>query len=201
MTLAKEQLRQIIRESNITEVADVYTLLKESFKDIIQELLEAEMDETSGYQKNRKINIESDNKRNGHSFKTVKSQYGEFQLEIPRDRNGEFEPKIVPKHTRDISGIEEQIISLYARGMSTRDIHEQLNELYGIEVSAEMVSKITDRILPEVKEWQARPLDSVYPFVFMDAILSKAFYKMAYSKFDFIESDSLKPVKLKVLGN
>ena len=170
MTLAKEQLRQIIRESNITEVADVYTLLKESFKDIIQELLEAEMDETLGYQKNRKINTESDNKRNGHSSETVKSQYGEFQLAIPRDRNGEFEPKIVPKHTRDISGIEEQIISLYARGMSTRDIHEQLNELYGIEVSAEMVSKITDRILPEVKEWQARLLDSVYPFLFLDAI-------------------------------
>lgn len=170
MTLAKEQLRQIIRESNITEVADVYALLKESFKDIIQELLEAEMDETLGYQKNRKLESGSDNKRNGHSSKTVKSQYGEFQLDIPRDRNGEFEPKIVPKHTRDISGIEEQIISLYARGMSTRDIHEQLNELYGIEVSAEMVSKITDRILPEIKEWQTRPLDSVYPFLFLDAI-------------------------------
>ena len=88
----------------------------------------------------------------------------------PRDRNGEFEPKLIPKYQRDISGIEEKVISLYAHGMSTQDIHDQLQELYGIEMSAEMVSKITDKILPEVKEWQARPLNPVYPFVFMDCI-------------------------------
>src|SRR5699024_5051569 len=110
------------------------------------------------------------NKRNGHSPKTLKSQYGEFQIDVPRDRNGEFEPKLIPKYQRDISGIEEKVISLYARGMSTRDIHDQLQELYGIELSAEMVSKITDKILPEVKEWQSRPLNPVYPFVFMDCI-------------------------------
>lgn len=88
----------------------------------------------------------------------------------PRDRNSEFEPKIVPKYQRNVSGIEEKVISLYGRGMSTRDIHDQLQDLYGIELSAEMVSKITDKILPEIREWQSRPLNPVYPFVFMDCI-------------------------------
>ncbi len=170
MAVAKEQIRQIISENNISSVADVYSLLKESFKDILQELLEAELDASLGYQKNQKGDLVTSNKRNGHSPKTLKSQYGEFQVDVPRDRNGEFEPKLIPKYQRDISGIEEKVISLYARGMSTRDIHDQLQDLYGIELSAEMVSKITDKILPLVKEWQSRPLAPVYPFVFMDCI-------------------------------
>lgn len=170
MTIAKEQLRQIITENNISSVSDVYALFRDSFKDMLQELLEAEMDVSIGYTKNEKENTDSDNKRNGYSAKTVKSQFGEFPLEIPRDRNGEFEPKIIPKYQRDISGIEEKVISLYGRGMSTRDIHDQLQDLYGIEVSAEMVSKITDKILIDIKEWQSRPLNAAYPFIFMDAI-------------------------------
>lgn len=170
MPVAKEQIRQIISQNNISSVADVYTLLKDSFKDILQELMEAELDATLGYEKNKKGDLVTDNKRNGHSPKTLKSQYGEFQVDVPRDRNGNFEPKLIPKYQRDISGIEEKVISLYARGMSTRDIHDQLQDLYGIAMSAEMVSKITDKILPEVKEWQARPLNPVYPFVFMDCI-------------------------------
>ena len=137
MPIAKEQIRQIISENNITSVADVYSLLRDSFKDILQELMEAEMDATLGYEKNQKGDLQSDNKRNGHSTKTLKSQYGEFQIDIPRDRNGVFEPKLVPKYQRDISGIEEKVISLYARGMSTRDIHDQLRDLYGVELSAE----------------------------------------------------------------
>ena len=170
MAIAKEQLRQIIAENDINSVGDVYALFKDSFKDMMQELLEAEMDASIGYTKNKKSDVTSENKRNGYSPKTVKSQYGEFQVDIPRDRAGEFEPKIIPKYQRDISGIEEKVISLYARGMTTRDIHDQLQDLYGIELSADMVSKITDKILPEVKEWQSRPLDPVYPFIFMDAI-------------------------------
>ena len=170
MPVAKEQIRQIISENNITSVADVYSLLRDSFKDILQELMETEMDATLGYEKNQKGNLQSDNKRNGHSTKTLKSRYGEFRIDIPRDRNGEFEPKLVPKYQRDISGIEEKVISLYARGMSTRDIHDQLKDLYGVELSAEMVSKITDRILSQAREWQTRPLHAVYPFVFMDCI-------------------------------
>lgn len=128
------------------------------------------MDASLGYEKNQKGDLETDNKRNGHSTKTLKSQYGEFQIDVPRDRNGEFEPRLIPKYQRVISGIEEKVISLYAHGMITRDIHGQLQELYGIEMSAEMVSKITDKLLPEVKEWQTRPLNPVYPFVFMDCI-------------------------------
>lgn len=170
MSIAKEQIRQIISENNISNVADVYTLLKDSFKDILQELLEAEMDATLGYEKNHKGDMQSTNKRNGHSQKNLKSQYGEFQIDIPRDRNGEFEPELIPKYQRDISGIEEKVISLYARGMSTRDIHDQIQDLYGIELSADMVSKITDKILPEAREWQSRPLNPMYPFVFMDCI-------------------------------
>lgn len=170
MAIAKEQLRQIIRENDLKSAGDVYALLKDSFKDLLQELLEAELDVSLGYDKNEKHGIETDNKRNGHTPKTVKSEFGEFQLDIPRDRNGEFEPEIVPKYCRDISGIEEKVISLYARGMTTRDIGAEIQELYGINVSAEKVSKITDRILLEIKEWQSRPLEPVYPFVFMDAI-------------------------------
>lgn len=170
MAIAKEQIRQIITDNNFTNVADVYAYLKEGFKDILQELMEAEMDAVLGYEKNQKGDLASDNKRNGYSTKTLKSQYGEFPIDIPRDRNGEFEPKLIPKYQRDISGIEEKVISLYARGMSTRDIHDQLQDLYGIELSAEMVSKITDKILPEIKEWQTRPLNPIYPFVFMDCI-------------------------------
>jgi len=136
----------------------------------LQKLMEAELDASLGYEKNQKKDVPTSNKRNGHSPKTLKSQYGEFQVDVPRDRDGEFEPKLIPKYQRDISGIEEKVISLYARGMSTRDIHGQIQDLYGMELSAEMVSKITDRILPEIKEWQSRPLNPIYPFVFMDCI-------------------------------
>ena len=170
MPVAKEQIRQIISQNNLNSVGDVYSLLKDSFKDILQELMEAELDASLGYEKNQKGDLSISNKRNGHSPKTLKSQYGEFQVDVPRDRNGEFEPKLIPKYQRDISGMEEKVISLYARGMSTRDIHDQLQELYGIELSAEMVSKITDKILPLVKEEQSRPLAPIYPFIFMDCI-------------------------------
>ena len=115
MPIAKEQIRQIISENNISSVADVYALLKDSFKEILQELMEAELDASLGYEKNQKGTLSTDNKRNGHSPTTLKSQYGEFEVDIPRDRKGEFEPKLIPKYQRDISGIEEKVISFYAR--------------------------------------------------------------------------------------
>jgi len=149
-------------------VGDIYALFKDSFKDILQEMLETEMDVSLGYCKNEKGNLNTDNKRNGYTTKTLKSQYGEFEVEIPSDRNSEFDPKIVPKYQRDISGIEDKVISLYAHGMSTRDIHDQLQDIYAIELSAEMVSKMTDRILPDVKTWQSRPLSqSIHSFLWM----------------------------------
>ena len=174
-------MREIISENNISSVADVYSLPKESFNDILQELMDAELDASLGYEKNQKGDLNTANKRNGHSPKTLKSQYGEFQVDVPRDHNGEFEPKLIPKYQRGISGIEEKVIYLHARGMSTRDIHDQLQEPYEIELSAEMVSKITDKILPQVKEWQSRPLTPIYPFVFMDCIHYKVREMGGYS--------------------
>lgn len=170
MAIAKEQVQQILTQNDIQSVSDLYSLMRESFKDILQELLEAEMDASLGYKKNQKGKRSTPNKRNGYSTKTLKSQFGEFPVDIPRDRDGEFQPVLIPKYQRDVSEIEGKVISLYSRGMSTRDIHDQLQELYGVEMSAEMVSRITDRILPELQEWKSRPLEPMYPFVFMDCI-------------------------------
>lgn len=168
--VSKEQARELIKQNNFQSPQDIMSALKGMFKEVLQEMLEAEMDTSLGYEKYDRDTTLKNNYRNGYGHKTVKSELGEIPLDVPRDRNGTFEPKIVPKRSRDISGIENQIISLYARGMSTRDIHDQMNDLYGIEVSAEMVSKITDKIVPQIKEWQNRPLEAVYPFVFLDAI-------------------------------
>ena len=169
-TLPKEVLRDMIVDGDLETVNDLHLYLKEIFKDALQEMLEAELEVELGYSKRDKKNKHTDNRRNGTTKKTVNSRFGEIELNIPRDRNGEFEPVVVPKHARDISGIEEQIISLYGRGMSTRDIHDQIKDLYGIEVSADMVSKITDKIIPQINEWKNRPLEPIYPFVFLDAI-------------------------------
>lgn len=169
-TLSKEQLREIILGNNFENVNDISAYLKDIFKDIIQEKLELELDTTLGYSKNEVTNRETINSRNGYNKKTIKSEFGELEINIPRDRKGEFEPQIIPKHQRNVSGIEDKVISLYGKGMSTRDIGEQIQDIYGINMSAETVSKITDKIMPEIKEWQNRPLESIYPFIFMDAI-------------------------------
>ncbi|MTI65355.1 MAG: IS256 family transposase [Firmicutes bacterium] len=169
-TMSKEVLRKMITDGNLKTADDLHDYLKDMFKDALQEMLEAELDVELGYSKGDKKNKYTDNRRNGHSDKNVKTKFGEMDLKIPRDRKGEFEPVVVPKNTRNISGVEDKVISLYGRGMSTRDIHDQLSDIYGIEMSAEMVSKITDKLIPEIKQWQNRPLESVYPFIFMDAI-------------------------------
>lgn len=169
-TARKEVLRNMISDGNLKTAGDLHSYLKDMFKDALQEMLEAELEAELGYSKGDRQNKQTDNRRNGYTEKTVNTQYGEMKLEVPRDRNGEFEPVVVPKNKRDISGIEEKVISLYARGMTTRDIHEQIKDIYGIEVSADMVSKITDGIIPQIKEWQNRPLEPIYPFVFLDAI-------------------------------
>lgn len=168
--LTKEQVKDLIKTSNITTVDDITTTLKEMFKDVLQEILEAELDEHLGYEKYDISEKNTNNSRNGFSKKNVKTAFGNIELDVPRDRKGEFKPNIVPKHKRDISGLEQKIISLYARGMSTRDIHDQIKELYEIEISAEMVSNITNKLLPKIADWQKRPLEKMYTFVFMDAI-------------------------------
>lgn len=169
-TMSKEVLRKMITDGNLKTAEDLHDYLKDMFKDALQEMLEAELDIELGYTKGDKKNKYTDNRRNGHSNKSVKTKFGDVDLKIPRDRKGEFEPVVVPKNTRNISGIEDKVISLYGRGMSTRDIHDQIDDIYGIEMSAEMVSKITDKLIPEIQQWQNRPLEPIYPFVFMDAI-------------------------------
>ena len=165
----KEILRILQDNYELNTAQDLSSALKNMFKDALQEMMNAEFDSSMGYSKYDKTS-EKSNYRNGSTKKNLKSEFGEFEFETPRDRNGEFEPKIVPKNVRDVSGIEDKIISLYARGLTTREINEQIQDLYGIEISATMVSNITDKIIPEIKEWQDRPLDNVYPIVFIDAV-------------------------------
>ncbi|PYG88009.1 transposase-like protein [Ruminiclostridium sufflavum DSM 19573] len=168
--LPNELLDQLIKEYNIKDTDDIKNMLKDLMGGTIQRMLNSEPDDELGYEKYDTQNKETDDSRNGFSKKMVRSEFGEIDLDIPRDRNGEFEPQIVKKHQTEIKGIEGQIIALYGRGMSNRDIESHLNELYGIDVSPTLISKITDRILPEIKEWQNRMLKSVYPIVFLDAI-------------------------------
>ncbi|MFA6941869.1 MAG: transposase, partial [Clostridiaceae bacterium] len=138
--LSKEVLRNYIKEQNFTNADEVLSAMKEMFRDVLQEALESEMDTQLGYDRYDVSEKQTENSRNGYSKKTIKSELGTVELSIPRDRNGEFEPKIVPKHQRNVTGIEDKVMALYAAGMTTRDISEQVKNLYDIEISAEMVS-------------------------------------------------------------
>ena len=151
-------------------VEDIQEKLKHLFKDTIQQVFEAEIDTHLGYQKHDNQGDHSGNSRNGYSPKTVKTKFGKTTLQVPRDRNGDFEPAIIKKYETTANGLEDQIIGLYAKGMSTRDIEDHMQDLYGIDVSPAMVSKITDKLMPTIIEWQARPLEPIYPIVFLDAI-------------------------------
>lgn len=166
----KEFINKLIAHYKPETAQDVQDMLKDLLGDTLQGLLEAEMDDELGYSKYDYANKDTDNSRNGYSKKNVVSSMGGINLDIPRDRNGEFEPQVVKKHQTDISNIEDQVLSMYAKGMTTRDISDHLKTVYGVDASAEMISKMTDRILPVAKEWQNRPLDRKYAIVFMDAI-------------------------------
>lgn len=168
--VSKELLRSFVKEQKFTTTADVMECMKTMFSDILQEALEAEMDEHLGYDKYDYAEKDVKNSRNGFSKKTIKTELGAVELDIPRDRNGDFEPQIVPKHKRNVDGLDEKILALYSTGMTTNDIKEQIKQLYDVEISAETVSNITNRIMPIVTEWQNRPLEKTYSFVFMDAI-------------------------------
>ena len=163
-------IKNLISEFDLKTAADVQDMLKEIFAPVLQDMLEGEMDDHLGYDRYEHTEEAKPNSRNGHSQKTVTTSYGDVEIDIPRDRNGEFEPQAVKKYQKDVSDIEGKVISMYAKGMTTRDISDHLNDIYGVEVSAEMISKITDRILPDAKAWQTRPLDSTYIVMFMDAI-------------------------------
>lgn len=147
-------------------------LLKQLTKLLVERALEGEMNDHLGYKKHQK-NTATTNSRNGTSKKTVKGNLGELQLNIPRDREGNFEPALIEKHQTHFDGFDDKIIAMYSRGMTTRDIASELKDLYGVGVSASFISNVTDSIMPEVKAWQSRPLDPIYPIVYLDAIYIK----------------------------
>ena len=168
----QELLKQYVQSQHFTSTADIMEAMKEMFRDVIQQVMEVEMDEELGRERCQRAAEEnaSPNYRNGYSQKTVKTQLGEIDIKVPRDRKGNYEPKIISKYDRNAEGMEDKILSLYACGMSQRDIAEQIKGLYDVEISPELVSKISEKIMPEVNAWQNRPLESIYPFIFMDAI-------------------------------
>ena len=167
----RAKIRELLQTSGISSMDDIQDLFKETIAEFMENGLEAELDDELGYSKYDYKNKDTDNSRNGHSNKTLRTSYGDVGVSVPRDRKGEFEPQLLKKNQTSVSqDIEEKIISMYAKGMTTGDIEAHIQDIYGIEVSDTTISRITDKILPVAKEWQQRPLETVYAVVFLDAI-------------------------------
>ena len=160
----KNIISALMEEYDIETTDDIQAALRDLLGGTIKSMMEAEMTDHLGYEKSERS--DSDNYRNGTKPKTVRSNYGEFQIDVPKDRNGTFDPQVVKNRQKDISGIDDKIISMYARGLTTRQISDQIEEIYGFECSESFISDVTDKILKDIEEWQHRPLDSVYPVVF-----------------------------------
>ena len=174
MTIDNELIDNLLKDyKKPADLIGENGLLKQLTKQLLERAMAAEMTEHVGYDKNDPIGNNSGNSRNGKSAKTIKGSFGTMPLEVPRDRNGTFEPQIIEKHQTRFTGFDENIISLYARGMSTREIQQHIEEIYHVEVSPALISSVTDAVLDEVKTWQNRQLDAVYPIVYMDAIQFK----------------------------
>ncbi len=167
----RAKIRELLQMSEVGSMEDIQNLFKETIAEFLENGLEAELDDELGYSKYDYKNKDTDNSRNGRSDKRLRTSFGDIGVSVPRDRKGEFEPQLLKKNQTSISqDIEEKILSMYAKGMTTGDIEAHIREIYGIEVSDSTVSRITDKILPIVKEWQQRPLESIYAVVFLDAI-------------------------------
>ena len=167
----KENLRKIMKGLDVKSFDDLKDVFKLMVGEMIENGLEGELDDELGYTKYDYRNKTSENSRNGYSKKTLKTSFGETEIKVPRDRDGEFEPQLVKKNQTTLTGdIEEKILSMYAKGMTTSDIETHIQDIYGLECSDSTISRITDKILPVVREWQSRPLEEVYAVVFMDAI-------------------------------
>ena len=167
----RTKLGEMMAGAGIRSMEDIQNLFKDMIGSFVENGLEGELEDELGYGKYDYQNKETDNSRNGHSEKTLKTSFGEVDIKVPRDRKGEFEPELVKKQQTSLSGdIEEKILSMYSKGMSTSDIEGHIREIYGLEISDSAISRITDKILPVVREWQARPLASVYAVVYLDAI-------------------------------
>ena len=169
MTEGKRNIiQQLLQEYDIQSAEDIQEALKDLLGGTIKEMMEAEMDEDLGYQKSQRS--DSDDYRNGYKSKRVNSSYGAMDIQVPQDRKSTFEPQIVRKRQKDISSIDQKIISMYAKGMTTRQISETLEDIYGFEASESFISDVTDKILPQIEDWQKRPLSEVYPVLYIDAI-------------------------------
>ena len=169
MTEGKRNIiQQLLQEYDIETAEDIQDALKDLLGGTIKEMMEAEMDDHLGYQKSERS--DSDDYRNGYKSKRVNSSYGSMDIDVPQDRKSTFEPQIVKKRQKDISDIDQKIISMYAKGMTTRQISETIEDIYGFEASEGFISDVTDKILPQIEDWQNRPLDEVYPILYIDAI-------------------------------
>ena len=167
----RELISELLSASNVQSMDDIHELFKETIAEFMQGSLEAELDEELGYEPYDVKNKNTENSRNGHSKKTLRTSMGKVEIDVPRDRKGDFEPKILPKNQTSISqDMEEKIFSMYAKGMSVSDIEDHIRDIYGLEISDTTVSRITDKVLPAAKEWQQRPLESIYAVVFLDAM-------------------------------
>jgi transposase-like protein len=164
----KKLIASVIAEYGVQTADDLQDALKDLLGDTLEEMLQAEMTAHLGYKEHERTG--SGNARNGKKPKTVRSKYGEVEVDVPQDRNSTFAPKVVSKRKKDIFGVEEKIIAMYAKGLTTRQISEHIMDIYGFEVSEGFVSDVTDRILPQIEEWQQRPLSEIYPIVFIDAV-------------------------------
>ena len=167
----RAKIRELLELSGVSSMTDIQELFKETIAEFMEDGLEAELSEALGCSKYDYKHKETENSRNGHSSKKLRTSYGEVDVSIPRDRKGEFEPQLLKKNQTSISqDIEEKILSMYAKGMSTGDIEAHIRDIYGLAVSDATVSRITDKVLPVAREWQQRPLESIYAVVFLDAI-------------------------------
>jgi putative transposase len=178
MTIRKEILDELIRDyKNPEDLLGENGLLKQLTKALLERAMNAELTHELGFEKNDKATVkENGNRRNGTSAKTVKSKHGEIELDIPRDRSSEFEPQIIRKHQRRFDGFDQTILSLYSRGLTTREIKAHLEEIYSAEVSPDLISSVTEAVIEEVREWQTRLLEAVYPIVYLDALRVKIRY-------------------------
>lgn len=169
MTEGKRNIiQQLLQEYDIETSEDIQDALKDLLGGTIKEMMEAEMDDHLGYQKSERS--DSDDYRNGYKSKRVNSSYGSMDIDVPQDRKSTFEPQVVKNRQKDISDIDQKIISMYAKGMTTRQISETIEDIYGFETSEGFISDVTDKILPQIEDWQNRPLDEVYPILYIDAI-------------------------------
>lgn len=170
---AKELIKELIKSGEFSTYAEFREVLKEMSREFLNDSLEVELTQSLGYDKYEHEKEIKNNYRNGYSSKKVKTHEGEMKIKIPRDRNGQFEPQIIQKYQKDISELDHKIITMYAKGMSTRDIEDTIKDIYGIDVDSTLISKITDKILPKITEWVNRPLDKVYTMIFIDGIRFK----------------------------